>query len=84
MTSEQFAYWLQGFTELNAGTMPTPAQWKSITEHLNLVFKKITPAVQQGPIVMQGAEPKGRSITEIITEMQNWSAFGPVCMPQIC
>ncbi|WP_330208667.1 hypothetical protein [Pseudomonas sp. Z13] len=46
MTSKQFAYWLQGFTELNGDTQPTPEQWKSITEHLQTVFVKVTPAYQ--------------------------------------
>ncbi|MBU0860269.1 MAG: hypothetical protein KKC02_09060 [Gammaproteobacteria bacterium] len=43
MTPENFCYWLQGFNELN-GQVPTDDQWKSITEHLELVFKKVTPA----------------------------------------
>lgn len=42
MTPENFCYWLQGFSELN-GQAPTEDQWKSITEHLGLVFKKVTP-----------------------------------------
>lgn len=42
MTSEQFAYWLQGFVELNGG-MPTEGQWESIKDHLETVFVKITP-----------------------------------------
>jgi len=47
MTAEQFAYWLQGFTELNPSMdQPTPEQWKSITEHLKTVFVKVTPAVK--------------------------------------
>jgi hypothetical protein len=45
MTPEQFCYWLQGFGELG-GTPPTPDQWKSINEHLALVFHKVTPPVQ--------------------------------------
>lgn len=47
MTSEQFAYWLNGFAELNP-TMeqPTTEQWKSITEHLKTVFVKVTPPVE--------------------------------------
>lgn len=45
MTSEQFAYWLQGFAELTDGAHPTPEQWKSIKEHLDTVFMKITPPV---------------------------------------
>lgn len=42
MTAEQFTYWLQGFSELNAGP-PDEAQWQSIREHLATVFKKVTP-----------------------------------------
>lgn len=45
MTPEHFAYWLQGFVELNKGAPPTPEQWKSITEHLSAVFTKVTPPV---------------------------------------
>jgi hypothetical protein len=43
MSPEQFAYWLQGFAELTEGTPPTPEQWKSINEHLQTVFVKLTP-----------------------------------------
>lgn len=42
MTAEQFAYWLNGFIELN-GKEPTPEQWQSIKEHLATVFNKVTP-----------------------------------------
>lgn len=45
MTAEQFTYWLQGFTELNAQP-PTPEQWQSITEHLQTVFVKVTPPIR--------------------------------------
>lgn len=45
MSPEHFAYWLQGFVELNKGAPPTPEQWKSITEHLGMVFTKVTPPV---------------------------------------
>lgn len=45
MTTEQFAYWLQGFVELTQGSQPTPEQWKSITEHLQTVFVKVTEPV---------------------------------------
>jgi len=44
MTAEQFAYWLQGFSELNGGP-PTAAQWASVKEHLATVFGKVTPPV---------------------------------------
>lgn len=42
MTPEQFAYWLQGFAEVSK-TPPTKEQWKEITNHLNIVFVKVTP-----------------------------------------
>lgn len=45
MTSEQFAYWLNGFIELSEWKQPTPEQWKSICEHLKTVFVKVTPEV---------------------------------------
>lgn len=38
MTAEQFAYWMQGFAELNAEP-PTAEQWKSIREHLATVYE---------------------------------------------
>lgn len=49
MTPEQFAYWLQGFAELNQQP-PTAEQWQSIRDHLATVFKKVTPPVL-GPAV---------------------------------
>lgn len=57
MKPEQFAYWLQGFVELNRGAAPDAAQWKSICEHLGTVFEKVTPAVAPGPIVAAPATP---------------------------
>lgn len=51
MTPEQFAYWFQGFVELN-GEMPTPEQWASIKAHLQTVFKKVTPEIRQLPPVV--------------------------------
>jgi hypothetical protein len=44
MTPEQFAYWLNGFVELNGG-MVSDDQWISIKQHLATVFKKVTPAM---------------------------------------
>jgi hypothetical protein len=43
MNQDQFAYWLQGFVEMNGGKEPTKEQWKMIKEHLQLCFKKLTP-----------------------------------------
>ncbi len=42
MTPEQFAYWLQGFSEL-CGDKPDAIQWKKINDHLKTVFTKVTP-----------------------------------------
>lgn len=44
MTPEQFAYWLQGFAELSPNTPPNATQWKQIQDHLQTVFKKVTPS----------------------------------------
>lgn len=44
MDAQQFAYWLQGFAELNEAA-PSPEQWKSIREHLATVFVKVTPSL---------------------------------------
>lgn len=59
MTSEQFAYWLQGFGELNAGP-PTAEQWQSIRDHLAAVFTKVTPpaAPQISPLEQRGRVPR--------------------------
>lgn len=57
MTPEQFAYWLQGFTELTAGQQPSPEQWKSITEHLKTVFVKVTPEIQPFKLRIGSNEP---------------------------
>lgn len=44
MTPEQFAYWLQGCSELNPQMeAPSPEQWKMIKDHLATVFVKVTP-----------------------------------------
>lgn len=45
MDATNFAYWLNGFAELNGDTPPTAEQWKAIREHLALVFEKVTPPV---------------------------------------
>jgi hypothetical protein len=41
MNQDQFAYWLQGFVEMNGGKEPTKAQWKMIKDHLQLCFVKV-------------------------------------------
>ena len=42
MTAEQFAYWLQGFSEIHREP-PTAEQWQVIRDHLATVFTKVTP-----------------------------------------
>lgn len=42
MTADQFAYWLQGFAELNAAP-PTEDQWCMIRDHLGLVPNRAGP-----------------------------------------
>lgn len=44
MNAQDFTYWLNGFAELSGDAPPTAEQWKSIKEHLALVFVKVTPA----------------------------------------
>lgn len=56
MTSEQFAYWLQGFAELNEQP-PSAQQWQMVRDHLALVFNKVTPFVH--PYGAGGARTDG-------------------------
>lgn len=49
MTPLNFTMWLQGFVEMNGAKMPTPEQWKMITEHLSSVFNKVTPPLSTPP-----------------------------------
>ena len=46
MDSEKFVYWLQGALELNPDMLEkgmSPAQVKTIQDHLSLVLTKVTP-----------------------------------------
>lgn len=50
MTTEQFCYWLQGKLEgrdILSGTF-TKEELQSIKEHLQTVFKKVTPSITIG------------------------------------
>jgi hypothetical protein len=49
MNEHDFCLWLQGFAELNTQP-PTPEQWQSIREHLQTVFKKVTPPLNIHPV----------------------------------
>lgn len=48
MTPQDFTYWLQGFVELTEGQVrPTERQWTAIQQHLDLVFNKVTPPMNE-------------------------------------
>ncbi|MFV1943931.1 hypothetical protein VPH49_24335 [Pseudomonas luteola] len=40
MTPEKFAYWLNGFVELNKGQKPTDEQWEAIRLKLEKAFRE--------------------------------------------
>ena len=48
MTAEQFAYWLQGYSEV-CGKRPNKDEWQIIQDHLKLVFDKQTPLRDMEP-----------------------------------
>jgi hypothetical protein len=77
MTAEQFACWLQGFTELSEWKQPTPEQWKSICEHLNTVFNKVTPPVRDAQKIppVETAEDAMRRFNE--SQQRAPSPYGP-------
>lgn len=65
MTPENFCYWLQGFSELSS-EQPTPEQWTSICEHLQLVLKKVTgPVVTVSPDTLKDPDPLNRLGTSL-------------------
>lgn len=57
MTPEQFCYWFQGFAELNPEP-PTKEQWQAMREHVETVFKKVTPPLQPTKIPVPKEEVK--------------------------
>jgi hypothetical protein len=65
MNTEKFCYWLQGFSELNVDK-PTDEQWKSIKEHLQLVFNKVTP-----PLTRNGKELTQDDLDFILTSVDD-------------
>lgn len=74
MTPEQFCYWLQGIAEAgNTTVQPTPQQWTIIKDHLQTVFKKVTPAY---PSTQQPAD-----LTRLISRPAPW--FDPNTPPNI-
>ena len=52
MTTENFAYWMQGFVELTDGQdRPTEKQWTLIKRHLDLVFENVTKLPKEVPVI---------------------------------
>lgn len=49
MDALQFAFWLNGFFEINGPTALTEQQSKIIQDHLQLVLTKVTPDRQDKP-----------------------------------
>lgn len=78
MTTEQFAYWLQGFSEVT-GNCPTEEQWMIIKDHLNLVFNKVTPNYNTR-IIPNYTSPTSpiTPITPSYTTPPNWISCGIV------
>jgi hypothetical protein len=71
MNAQDFCYWLHGFTELTRGQTPDPAQWKAIREHLDLVFKKVTPEVA---VEQKITAPAGLDLGKFY---RDWSKMNP-------
>lgn len=80
MDASQFALWLQGFAELNA-TPPTPEQWQSIREHLQLVFTKVTPPVKASeakrPVIDLSANEELKRLLEGARKNQGYQPYPP-------
>jgi hypothetical protein len=72
MNAQDFCYWLHGFTELTRGQTPDPDQWKAIREHLDLVFKKVTPAVESKVTVKVDAKDAQKSISDLAEVMRKY------------
>lgn len=82
MTPEQFAYWLQGFVELTQGQTPNPAQWKSICEHLEKVFTKVTPPVGGTTVEVKVDTKDAQKVVEDLTEaMRRYRESMPPSQP---
>ena len=59
MTPENFCYWLQGLLELSNPTTLDETQINIIKDHLEVVFKKETPAYSLKNLFNQAQKNKG-------------------------
>jgi hypothetical protein len=55
VNTDQFAYWLQGYSEITGGRMPSESEWQIIQDHLKLCFVKKTPDRYLGPNIASPA-----------------------------
>lgn len=82
MNAEQFAYWLQGFTELTEDMpAPSPAQWQAIKDHLALVFVKVTPPF---PLRVTGPNPMQPLLRPMEDRIADWHRLNPSHMLVTC
>ena len=70
MTTDQFAYWLQGYFEISGSSSLSDMQVQIIKDHLALVFNKVTPerkvvGLYGEPIIQYSLNPP---FTETIVE----------------
>lgn len=83
MNERDFCYWLNGFVELTQGQTPNPAQWKSIKEHLDLVFKKVTPKVGEVTVdVKVDTKDAQKSIADLTEAMRKYRESVPPAHPR--
>ena len=76
MTSDQFCYWLQGFFELKKTIDhrdgATPETMKMIEDHLQTVFKKVTPEVEQAKKLLSDNEESLKRLDEFFGHQHKW------------
>lgn len=70
MNSQEFAFWLQGFVELQDSDSISDKQWLVIKDHLKLVFDKVTPEykIDIKPSVLPGRD--WTKITDLFKQQQ--------------
>lgn len=71
MSPENFVYWLNGFVELDGGSLPTGQQWESIKDHLKLVMDKKTP-VRNVKVEPNSLKEHMESVSDLFKENPVW------------
>lgn len=74
MTTEQFTYWLQGYFEISNNNTLSEEQVQVIKDHLNLVFKKVTPdrnkSLPEENSTLEPRDSKSWDLTQKICESE--------------